>query len=237
MAVKPRKHTSKGISLSVSPLDAPPPAWFLANAALADSWPLWIVTAAELGARVSVSDGDVLSVTDDDLYFLLSGCFVVTSEAETPNAKPFFIEALRRGDLIMPIRHAEVGFVYQARSHAEMLRISGKQLTAFLASLPNGETGLLAGEIHLLSQLGIAAKALFLSDEDRILRVAGALASHPEVPKTASGALVASNKEELRALACVDRKAGIRAFKALNAAGLLIFEGYKKFFYRETPAT
>lgn len=226
---------------SLTILDTPPPSWF-ATAPHAGSWSSWLVQGSHYGKIIDMGVKQTLVADTGDFFILLSGCIIVFGVSQESTSKPVFVDALRRGDVICPLRHDQVKFVYETRTPAQLLRVSKEKYQAFMNDLRYSETVLLAAELHLMAKHSSAAQHLmakhssaaqfhFAKDLERIKRVINLLVQHPDSTQTPRGIEVQASKEEIRTLACVERRSGSRAFKILEDEGMINFNGYKAFYF------
>jgi CRP-like cAMP-binding protein len=220
--------TMKNQSLAV--LDTPAPTWF-ATAPHAGSWSSWLVQGTHYGKVIDMGVKQPLVADTGDFFILLSGCIVVYGVSKEGSSKPVFVDALRRGDVICPLMHDQVKFIYETRTPAQLLRVSKEKYPAFMNDLRYSETVLLAAELHLMAKHSNAAQFHFAKDLERIKRVVNLLVQHPDSVHTPRGIEVHASKEEIRNLAGVERRSGSRAFKILEDEGVINFNGYKAFFY------
>ncbi|MDF9779227.1 hypothetical protein [Pseudomonas baetica] len=221
--------TMKSPSLTL--LDTPQPAWF-GTAPHAGSWGSWLLQGSAYGNVIDLSANQPLVADKGDFYILLSGCIIVHGVSPQSSSKPIFVDALRRGDVICPLRHDQVKFLYKTRTAASLLKVSKDKYQAFMNDLKYSETVLLAAELHLMALHSNAAHLHFAKDLERIERVVNVLVQHPDSTHTPRGIEVQASKEEIRTLAGVERRSGSRAFKTLEDEGVLFFNGYKAFFYK-----
>jgi CRP-like cAMP-binding protein len=218
---------------NVQVLETPAPTYFSMSPLLEGSWASWLVTALSLGQSTTLRAGAVLHPAATDLYIVLSGCVVVTVIDRQHTSKPLFVTAMQCGDIIIRPRYSPMEFIYTAKGDVQLLHIHGPGYHQFKNAVKNSEAGLMAAELTLLALHGAAAHSLLQDEKSRLLRVAQSLAGHPEVPRTRGGVMVYSTKEELLCYAGIfNRRIGARAFKDLSDAGLIVFEGYKRFQYR-----
>lgn len=222
----------------VSVLDTPEPEYFHKTPLLEGSWASWLVTASSHGQTCSIKSGTVLRPSADDLFIVLGGCVVVTGIDASHSSKPLFVTAMKRGDIIIKPQYSSVDFSFTARNEVHLLHVSGKHYKDFRDAVKNSEAGIMATELTLLALHGVAAHSLLLNETSRLLRVATTLALHPDVPRGRNGTIVSCTKEQLLSYAGVfNRRIGARAFRELEEAGTIVFDGYKKFLYcGEVPA-
>lgn len=211
--------------------DTPAPTWF-ATAPHAGSWASWLLQATAYGKVIEMGIKQPLAADKGDFFILLSGCIIVFGVAQEGAGKSVFVDALRRGDVICPLRHDQVKFIYETRSPVSLLKVPKEKYQAFMNDLKYSETVLLAAELHLMAKHSSAAQFHFAKDLERIKRVINLLVQHPDSAHTQRGIEVQASKEEIRTLAGVERRSGSRAFKILEEEGLLNFNGYKAFFFK-----
>ncbi|MNZ75359.1 Cyclic AMP receptor-like protein [compost metagenome] len=97
--------------------------------------------------------------------------------------------------------------------------------------MKNSEVVLMAAELNLLTKHATAASTVQMKDQDKIWRVVVNLASHPDVAHRPGGVEVKATREEIRRLAGVERRSASRAFHLFQEKGLVVFSGYKRFFF------
>lgn len=217
--------------VTVSVLSTPEPSWFKSSSLTAGSWASWLMMAHQYGRVVDHSAGFEVDAEAGDFYILLAGTMVVSSLPLDPALKPLFIDTLRRGDLIVPSRHSELKFSYVVRGSTSLLKVPKDKFRALMNDMKNSEVVMMAAEINLLTKHATAASTVQMKDQDKIWRVVVNLASHPEVDHRQGGVEVMASKEEIRRLAGVERRSATRAFNIFQEKGLVVFSGYKRFFF------
>lgn len=224
-----RAQTGGGI------LATPEPHWFGRSSLLSGSWPSWLITASQFGEECHFSNGTMIDPSRGDLFILMSGCVNIYAEMLDSGSSGALVDFLGPGDLVARQRHTEFDFKYRVRGKATVLMIKQDRIEAFSLALKNLEAGLMASEMHIVGKFAQAAASLLLPDTERLLRIAGSLASHPVSFRSQKGMEVHATKEEIRMYAGLMRRQAARAWAELADAGVVVFDGYKRFFYN--PAT
>jgi len=217
--------------VTVSVLSTPEPSWFKSSSLTAGSWASWLMMAHQYGRVVDHPAGIEIDANHGDFYILLNGTMVVSTVPPDPNLKPLFIDTLRRGDIIVPSRQPDLKFTYVVRGSASLLKVSKDKFNAFMNDMKNSEVVLMAAELNLLTKHATAASTVQMKDQDKIWRVVVNLASHPDVAHRPGGVEVKATREEIRRLAGVERRSASRAFHLFQEKGLVVFSGYKRFFF------
>lgn len=215
---------------SISLLDTPEPKWFQTSPQKS-SWASWLIQANHYGQIIQLEPKQRVDANRGDFFIVLKGC-VVTSGIFPDGHKPVFVDALRRGDLIWPLKQKHVLFEYETRTPTFLMKIARDKYRDFMSGNSYYETVLMAGELDLMTKHSHAAQFHFAKDLDRIKRVISLLVHHPDSQATQRGIEVQASKEEIRYLAGVERRSGSRAFKVLEDEGVLSFSGYKSFLFK-----
>jgi len=214
---------------TLSVYETPEPAWF-DNAPQRGPWATWLVTGHHFGSVVELQARTPLDAGRGDFFVVLKGCVVSYGVSpETPNRR-VFVDVLRHGDLIWPLRQKQVEFAYETRSHTYLLKVPRSKYAEYIKANPHSETVLMAAELDLMTKHSQAAHVQFSRDIDRIKRVIAMLVNHPDARATSRGIEVQASKEEVRTLAGVERRSASRAFKTLEEDGVIVFSGYKTFY-------
>ncbi|XHV08050.1 putative catabolite gene activator family protein (plasmid) [Pseudomonas aeruginosa] len=211
--------------------ETPQPSWF-DTSPQKGPWSTWLIHGVHMGATVELPAKTMIDTNRGDFYVVLKGSVVsYGASPETPNRR-VFVDVLRPGDIIWPMRQKQVCFVFETRAKTYLLKVPKSKYSDYIVANPHSETVLMAGELDLMTKHSQAAHMQFSLDIDRIKRVIQILVEHPDARDTNRGIEVQASKEEIRTLAGVERRSGSRAFKTLEEEGTLSFNGYKSFFYR-----
>lgn len=216
---------------NISVFETPEPAWF-STVPQKGNWASWLITGSHYGKLVALEPKSILNIELGGFYIVLKGCVVATALSPEGQGKAVFIDVLRNGDMIWPLKKKQVRFGYEVRTKTFLLSVSKAKYEEFMRANSYSETVLMAAELNLMTKHSQAAQYLFASDLERVKRIIAMLASHPDASSTDRGIEVQATKQEIRTLAGVERRAGVQIFKTLQDEGVLRFSGYKTFYYK-----
>lgn len=215
---------------TLSVYETPEPAWF-DSSPQKGPWATWLINGHHFGSVINLEARTQLDTSRGDFYVVLKGCVVSFGVAPDTTSRRVFVDVLRHGDLIWPLRQKQVEFVFETRSRTYLLKVPRAKYADYIIANPHSDTVLMAAELDLMTKHSQAAHVQFSRDIDRIKRVIQMLVEHPDARPTGRGIEVHASKEEIRSLAGVERRSGSRAFKTLEDEGTITFNGYKTFYY------
>lgn len=221
------------LSTQITVLDVPAPEWIKHHPDLSPHWGELIICAKKYGRITQYEPGATITTTPGDLYLVINGCLIAsTNPLSVPDA-PIYISALKRGDIITPDICRKIPISLSARTNTTVLCIHSGSINDFAAEVSNSGQFLASLNIELAQKYAEAAQSLLLKDQDRILRVIANLATHPESKDTVDGIQIEIRREDVRKYAGVQIRSATRAFAGLSDSGVIKFNGYKRIYYNK----
>jgi CRP-like cAMP-binding protein len=191
--------------------------------------------AEQSGELLEIERGSVFNQLPNHLYLILKGFVIAVTEVADDISAPFFVSALRRGDILSPTIMHSLPISFIARTSTLAICIPQTAIGNSAKQELLWERLCLALDSNLTRQYADTAQSSFQCDQDRILRVIEQLAGHPDAQRTQIGIEVEASKEELRMWAGVHKRSASRAFKNLVESGVASFSGYKRVMFLGRP--